>query len=268
MQRKLIALFIGIFIGILTINAQNDTINQVDSQGRKQGYWQKKFPGGVLMYEGNFKDGKPVGEMRRYYETGNLKVIMYYKEGSDWYKTKFFYNDGEIAGEGSYFQNLKDSLWTYYSYYSGAVTSSENYSKGSKHGIEKKFYENGQVSEELEWSMNVKHGIWKQYFDDGTSKLISSHSYGKVSGLYRFYWPNGKEFIKGQFVDNKRHGKWFFYTDNGELKSEIVYHYGKAENEDEIIEKDQEFFKMVEENIGKFKDPTIEDVMPGSSDYY
>ena len=251
-----------------SIQAQNDTINQTDDSGRKQGYWEKSFPNGKLMYQGYFKDDKPVGEMRRFYETGELKAIMSYKENSPCVYTRFYYNDGEIAGEGNYCGNQKDSLWTYYSFYSGAITSTENYSNGIKHGLERQYYPNGQVSEEIEWNNGARHGVWNQYFDDGTVKLNSSYVYNKVSGPYTFYWPNGNLYIKGQFVDNKRHGKWLFYTDDGQLKSEIDYYFGKAQNEDEIIARNQEFFKMVDENIGKFQDPTIDDVMPGSGNFY
>lgn len=248
--------------------AQNDTINQTDGSGQKQGYWEKSFPNGKFMYQGYFKDGKPVGEMRRYYDTGELKAIMFYRENSPCVNTRFFYSDGEIAGEGTYCGNQKDSLWTYYSYYSGAITSTEYYKNGIKQGMERKYYPNGQISEEIMWNNNAKHGVWNQYFDDGTIKLKSTCAFNEVSGPYTFYWPNGNLYIKGQFVDNKRHGKWLFYTDEGQLKTEIDYYFGKAENEDEIIAKDQEFFRMVDENIGKFQEPTIDDVMPGSGEFY
>jgi antitoxin component YwqK of YwqJK toxin-antitoxin module len=239
----------------------------VDGQGLKKGYWQKQYPNGKLMYKGYFKNGKPLGEMHRYYETGELKAIMTFHEESERVYTRFFYDDGEPAAEGYYLNSKKDSVWTYYSYYSGAVTSTEEYVNGIKHGIEKKYYNNGQVSEDIEWSQNMKHGAWNQYFDDGVVKLKTSYSFNNLNGSYQFYWPNGNIYILGNFVDNKQHGTWSFFTDDGKKKSEIVYNYGKSENEDEIIAKDQEFFKMVEENMGKFDDPTIEDVMPGSTFY-
>ncbi len=248
--------------------AQNDTINGTDANGLKQGYWEKRSPDGTLIYQGHFRNNKPVGEMRRYYETGEIKVIMHYKENSDYIKTCFYYDTGEVAGEGIYFQNMKDSLWKYYSYYTGTLTSTEMYSKGVKQGIEKKFYPTGQVSEEVEWQKNIKHGVWNQYFEDGVIKLKSFYTNNKVNGPYSFYWPNGKLYIQGTFVDNKRDGKWIFYTDDGKVKSEINYVKGKAENEEEIIAKDQEFFKMVDENIGKFEEPTIEDVTSGRNPLY
>ncbi len=37
-------------------------LNQTDTNGLRQGKWQKKQANGRLMYEGEFKDDKPVGE--------------------------------------------------------------------------------------------------------------------------------------------------------------------------------------------------------------
>lgn len=267
MSQSYLSVFVVSFLLFSSVNAQIDTINQVDADGLKQGYWQKNYPNGNLMYKGHFKNGKPVGEMRRYYETGELKAIMSFRKNSEKVYTQFFYDDGEIAGEGNYVNNKKDSIWTYYSYYSGAITSTETYVNGVKHGIEKKYYNNGTVSEEIEWSQDMKHGQWNQYFEDGVVKLKTTYYYNKLNGSYSFYWPNGNIYILGNFVDNKQHGVWSFFTDDGKKKSEIIYNYGKSENEEEIIAKDEEFFKMVEENMGKFEDPTIEDVMPGGNFY-
>jgi antitoxin component YwqK of YwqJK toxin-antitoxin module len=244
----------------------NDTTNQLDANGVKTGYWEKKTPDGNLIYQGYFKDGKPTGEMRRYHDTGELKAVMNYKEESERIKTRFFYTDGELAAEGYYVQNQKDSLWNYYSFYSATVTASEMYVKGQKHGLEKKYYNNGNLSEEVEWNNNVKHGKWNQYYENGTRKLVSFYSYGKVSGPYLVYGEAGDPYIKGQFVDNEQDGTWYFYDPDGNIKSELVYKKGVVENEEELIEKDLEFFNTIEENIRlqKFKEPTIEDVIPGS----
>jgi len=252
----------------LTVYAQSDTINRTDAQGRKQGYWEKHDAEGNLVYQGFFSNNKPVGEMKRYYETGEIKAILKYRKNSETVKTQFFYDTGEVAAEGLYIGNKKDSIWHYYSYYTGALTSAEMYSNGVKQGMEKKFYPNGKVSEEVEWKDDIKNGIWNQYFEDGTPKLKASFLYNTVNGPYTFYWPNGTLYIKGTFVDNKREGKWYFYTDEGKLKSEISYINGKAENEEEIIARDQEFFRMVDQNIGKFEEPTLEDVSPGGNIIY
>jgi antitoxin component YwqK of YwqJK toxin-antitoxin module len=258
-----ILIFLSAAFAFNIASAQKDTVfNQTDAKGLKQGYWKKEYPNGKPMYKGFFKDGKPFGEMRRYFESGDLKAIMLYDNKNEHIKTKIFYEDGEPAAEGLYYHEQKDSIWIYFSYYSGTVVTSETYNKGAKDGIEKHFYENSQLSEEIEWKNNLKDGIWNQYFEDGKTKLKALYSLNKLKGLYTIYYPKGNLFIVGFYSDNKRNGKWTFYDDFGKVKSEIVYNQGKADNEKEIMEKDQEYFKMVEQNLGKFQDPTPDDVMP------
>jgi antitoxin component YwqK of YwqJK toxin-antitoxin module len=266
-MRSTIILLLSFCCTLFTFS-QNDTVNQTDAAGHKQGYWEKRDADSNLVYQGYFNDNKPTGTMRRYYETGELKATLTYKPNSDYVKTRFYYDTGEVAAEGLYFGNQKDSLWSYYSYYTAALTSTEIYVKGVKQGVEKKYYPNGQVSEEVEWQKGIKNGIWNQYFDDGNVKMKSTCKNNKVNGPYVFYWPNGNLYIAGNFVDDKREGKWSFYTDEGKLKWEINYINGKAENEDEIIAQDQEFFKMVDQNIGKFQEPTIDDITSGRNPGY
>jgi antitoxin component YwqK of YwqJK toxin-antitoxin module len=247
----------------ITSFSQTDTVfNQLDNNGLKQGYWKKNYPNGKLMYKGCFKDGKPAGEMRRYYETGELKAVMEYKDGVNRVFAKIYYDTGELASEGFYMDEKKDSTWKYYSYYTNTLTSIESYKKGIKNGFEKHFYQNQQVSEEIEWKNNLKDGVWNQYFDNGKPKLKTTNVQDKVHGVYVVYYPDGNLYILGGYLENKRHGKWVFYDVNKQVKSEIIYNYGKADNEEEIMKKDSAYFQMIEKNIGKFSEPTPDDVLP------
>lgn len=248
----------------ITLLAQSDTtFNQFNEKGLKQGFWKKNFPNGKLMYRGYFIDDKPVGEMKRCYESGSIRAIMVFDTNTPYVAIKQYYEDGELSSEGFYYETLKDSIWKYYSYYTGTLVSEESYVKGVKHGIEKIFYENGQVSEEIEWKNNIKDGIWNQYFEDGKDKSGASFALNQLNGKYVAFYADGALMVLGYFFDNKRHGTWKFYNEDGTLKYEIKYNNGIAENEEVIEERDDEFFKMIEENIGKYSDPTIDDIMPG-----
>jgi antitoxin component YwqK of YwqJK toxin-antitoxin module len=262
-MRYKIILFFSLVFTINSIFCQSDTVfNQIDKNGLKQGYWKKNFPNGKLMYKGFFKNSKPVGEMRRYYETGELKAILIYQEKTDLVSVKFYYDDGEIASDGFYYNEKKDSLWKYFSYYTNSLTASENYDKGIKNGMEKHFYDNSQLSEEIEWKNDSKDGIWNQYFEDGKLKLRTTYSKNNLNGVYIVYYPNGSLYIVGGYLENKRHGKWVFYNGDGKVKTEIIYNNGKADNEEEIMKKDSIYFDLIEKNLGKFKDPTPDDMMP------
>jgi antitoxin component YwqK of YwqJK toxin-antitoxin module len=262
-MKKVLALITLLAIATIASFSQTDTVfNQLDKNGLKQGYWKKNYPNGNLMYKGYFKDGKPMGEIKRYFESGELKAIMQYKEGEERVYARIFYDTGELASEGYYIDEKKDSTWKYYSYYTNTLNASENYNIGVKNGFEKHYYENQQVSEEIEWKDDVKNGVWNQYFDNGKLKLKTTNSKNKVHGVYVVYYPDGSLYIVGGYIDNKRHGKWVFYDENKQVKSEITYNYGKADNEEEIMKKDSAYFQMVEKNLGKFAEPTPDDLMP------
>ena len=264
---KKISIITVFAISCLNLSAQKDTIfNQVDEKGMKQGYWQKYYPNGMLMYKGEFKNNIPVGTMKRYYESGGIQAIIRIDSTGDYAKAQLFYEDSELSAEGGFYKMQKDSVWKYYSYYSGALVSEETYSKGKKVGVHKSFYENGQVSEETEWHNDYKEGKWIQYFPDGKVKMRTTHNYNMVNGRYYFYYDHGLMMILGNFVDHKRHGPWAFSDKNGKEKYPVDYEYGKALN-DEFIKKDEEFFEYIEENIGKFEEPSLEDFFPGRGGY-
>ena len=74
-----------------TSSYENDTVfNNVDKNGLKQGHWKKYYPNGNLNYSGFFKDNKPVGILKRYFESGNLKAIMNFDNTGTFSETKLF----------------------------------------------------------------------------------------------------------------------------------------------------------------------------------
>ncbi|MCD6598546.1 MAG: hypothetical protein J7L04_12705, partial [Bacteroidales bacterium] len=80
----------------------NDISNYTDSNGLKQGNWEKKYHNGNIKYTGKFKDNKPIGEFKRYYENKSLQSVMIYDENGTSAQTTFYYKNGKIAAEGKY----------------------------------------------------------------------------------------------------------------------------------------------------------------------
>jgi hypothetical protein len=72
--------------------------------------------------------------------------------------------------------------------------------------------------------------------------------------------------MSGTFVGNKRNGLWIFYTDDGKEKYRINYDMGKINSQDEqkFIDQDKEYFKQIDENVGKIEEPSIENIYNGS----
>lgn len=77
-------------------------INQTDANGLRQGRWQKMQPNGKPMYDGYFKDGKPVGEWKRFHTGGQVKAIIKYRTESDSADAKLMDEWGKKVAEGIY----------------------------------------------------------------------------------------------------------------------------------------------------------------------
>ncbi len=235
------------------LNTAKVKVNQTDEQGRKQGFWTKKYRNGVTAYEVTFKNNKPVGEYKRYHENGKLYAFLIYDDKGEWADAKLYDEDGDLIGEGKYFGKLKDGLWTYYD--KGVKVAEENYIMGKKNGTSRTYFRNGQVSEEKNWNNDVEDGAWRQYYDNGKKRLETKIDMGVRNSVYYVYYSNGRLKIRGQYKNDLMDGKWIYYDTDGKVLKEIVYHMGKAENKDELDKEEQEIFKQFELNKKRLMDP-------------
>ncbi|MCK5028558.1 MAG: hypothetical protein KAR57_02920 [Bacteroidales bacterium] len=259
MKYKTIFITFLFIISSLLSFAQNNSINQVDDKGYKQGLWQKYYQNGKIQYEGHFKNNKPVGELKRYSNDGVLKVILNYKENSDKINAKFYHPGKIIQAEGIYIGQSKDSIWNYYTA-EGFLINKVPYVNDIKSGVEEKFYQNGNLYEKTVWEEGIKDGLVLKYYDSGKVMMRILYSYGRFDGEYNVYGPDEKILIQGQYKNNKREGAWKYYKDNGHIENEINYINGVAENQEELEKLENEYIEMLENNKGKFKEPTEEDI--------
>jgi len=221
-------ILIYILLGTCAIKGQN----QLDDQGRKTGPWKVEYPNGKTLYQGTFHEGRPVGLMTRYYNTGAVRAKMVFDRDRDRSHAKLYYKGGKIAAEGVYTGQDKDSVWTYYSEYDGSVRMREGFSNGKIHGKSLRYYPGGEVSEELNWEMNSKEGPWMQYFEDGAIRLKSSYRNNLLNGAYDVYFADKIIMISGSYADGKSEGLWSYHTDRGELLYTLEYKDGKPLDQD------------------------------------
>jgi antitoxin component YwqK of YwqJK toxin-antitoxin module len=212
------------------------------------------------VYSGYFKDDRPVGEMKRYYPTGEVRVIMNYDGDGVKVRVRFFRQNGELAAQGNYAGAKRDSVWIYYSYRGQTVSHRVEYAAGKHHGKEQSFYPNGNVAEETVWENGVKNGMWKQFFENGQIKSTCAYAAGKLEGRFAAYFPDGAKEIEGVYRNGVPDGEWKHFDAKGKPVSIIIYAAGKILNMDELEAAEQEFFKKAMEQEGRIKEPTIEDL--------
>ena len=256
-------LLLSCLLVILAEISHGQTKNRRDATGRKQGYWEAVDSRGALVYTGNFVNDKPVGEMKRYYPTGGLRVIMNYDSTGTTAHARFFWQSGELAARGNYIGAKRDSVWLYYSNLTKAISQCVEYSEGKHDGKEQRFYPEGGVAEEIIWKDGLKNGHWKQFFRNGQLKSTATYVNNQLDGVFVIYYPDGKKQVEGAYRHDAPDDEWKRYDEKGKLISTIKYAGGIATNPEELEAAEREFFKKVMEQLGRIQEPTVEDVMFG-----
>jgi len=81
-----------------------ETINQHNNQGKKQGLWKKYYndnPNGQIKTEGNYKDGELEGTYKEWYENGQLRFEGNFKYGKRNGLQRWWFENGKLKQEST-----------------------------------------------------------------------------------------------------------------------------------------------------------------------
>lgn len=238
----------------LGLSSVKVTENKIDENGKKQGFWTKKYENGVVAYEVYFKDDKPVGTHKRYHMNGNLMAKLVFDDKGEWSDAELYDKDAVLIAKGKYQNKLRQGLWTLYR--DTLIVGKVNYKDGKKNGKSVTYYAfNGQVSEQKLWKNGIEDGIWRQFYPNGKKRLEAKIVNGKRNGAYIKYYDNGMPEIQGGYKNDIMDGKWIYYNRDGKEVDVITYTNGKADKQEEMNKKRAEILKKLDENKGRFVDP-------------
>lgn len=216
--------------------------NKVDSQGRKQGTWKIAYPhSNIFKYEGQFKDGKPIGQFIYYYESGRLQSVVNFKaDGKTAYNVMYHESSGRVMAKGKYYEQKKDSVWVYFDNV-GNLKSQENYKNGVLDGQQILYYEpyNGKyrVARSQYYKNGVKHGQYKEYYPNTKLKAEGNYVDGNFDGVVKFYYGNGNLERVERYKYAVKHGWWIFYDEEGHATGKTLFWEGRALKGQELEEK-------------------------------
>jgi len=252
MTAKYLSIALLLLMPVVTI-AQNVT----DATGKKQGPWVKNYPDGKIMYEGTFRDDKPVGLFKRYNEKGILQSELTFSDKKDEAQAVFFHPDGQKAAEGLYVAKKKEGLWKFYSATQPSyLIGDENYYEDTRHGLARKFYPDSTLAEKVTWDFGRKTGEWLQYYPDGKVCLRAEYFDGKLEGPFSYYYPSGKRQYEGRYKDDVRTGDWMILNEDGTLQQVLPYKNGKLADP-KLADKETKLLDDLERNKGKIQIPDI-----------
>lgn len=166
------------------------------------GLLQTWYPSGVLKSEGYFKDNEPIGELKYYYENGQVSDIMRlnddHKPDGIW---EHWYPNGQLARQTEYRAGAiahTDKRWDE----EGQLECETHYDDRNQKRKEHTYYSNGQIEFEATWDEEGRRdGLSKHFNEQG--QLIDSLLYR--SGVFiesRKWNDSGRLISKSQCSDN------------------------------------------------------------------
>ena len=147
-------LFLVISIFFISSPSWSETVT-IDDLKEKNGFYYKKFSiFSPLDFLYRF-----TGIVESYYENGNLRNKVNYKEGEPKGLIEWYYENGQLEKKGNYKEGLReDGLWEYF-YKNGQLLEKGNFKDGRKDGTWEYFYKNGQLSSKGNWKDNNPDGL-------------------------------------------------------------------------------------------------------------
>lgn len=90
-----------------------DTLNFIDSTGKKQGHWlitnsmlhKPCYADDQKVEERKYLNNKKIGVWTEYYCSGKIKCILTYVNGRPWGPSKLYYENGQLKEEGNWEKN-------------------------------------------------------------------------------------------------------------------------------------------------------------------
>lgn len=240
-------------IGLQAV-AQTDTLNRTDDQGEKTGYWISRDPSGRKVYEGYFRDGRPSGRFLRFHANGKTRAEMNYLPDGNHVEARLFDPQGLMRAEGTYLEQARDGLWSFYSEKKNPVYRI-NYSNGRINGEALRYDANGALMEKTQWNNNVLSGIQIIYYPDKKPQALINYQNGVIHGRYELFFPDGSAEVVGDYATGLKNGKWIYYLPDGQTDFILNYNKGKLLNPEILDARQRESFERYEKNRGLLKDP-------------
>lgn len=231
-----------------------DNYNQTDSNGLKQGPWEKRYTDGTTLYKATFRDNKPVGEYTRYHPNGKMSIRIIYDEQGEKGDAEMFDDEGHLASAGKFIGKSKEGLWTYYNNKKVKASTIE-FENNKQHGKSTIYYPNGTIAETYLWQNGIKQGTWNKFFRSGATMLKAEYKNGLLEGKYLYYFENGKLEIDANYKADKEDGKWTFYHADGKVNYILKYKNGTLLNPEVLEERQAKQKAEFEKNKGQLKDP-------------
>lgn len=214
-MKKIAVLLWAVCIGSLGVGANyqdyrlfnGDTINVVDIEGKKQGYWRitgdmrnlPEYASTDVVEEGGYEHSRRIGIWKKYFPGNKIKSEVEYDAGRPNGSFKVYFENGQVEEAGSWSSSGRGKYLGDFKRYhpNGNVAQEKTFNdEGKTNGVVRYFHENGKPELEFTTVGGVESGLMRRYFANGDLKEEKVFNNGVVdAGTVKTYESHKPEVV-------------------------------------------------------------------------
>lgn len=175
-----------------------DTLNRVDEQGRRQGWWRvtgpvagrQEYDAGLLFEEGRYADNRRTGTWRRWWPNGKPWSEINYEKGFPKGDYTIYYPSGQAEEKGTWDRDRNTGAFKRW-YENGNLAQDFIFDdNGMRDGVQRYYHGNGRLEVEVNIVKGREEGVLKRYYANGDLQGTATFNGGAVEeGSFRSFSP-------------------------------------------------------------------------------
>jgi len=202
--------------------------NLIVVNGKVNGNVKVYYENGNLKYDTSYKNNKKDGIEKIYSPDGKLEMEVPYKNGVKDGVQKQYSKDGKLIVEATLKNNLRNGSYKDY-FENGKIENEGIYKDDKEEGIHREYYSNGKLKKEVEFKAGIPNGIAREYNEKGIKEKETSFKNGIEDGIRKNFYKNGNLKYSVEMKNGVENGAFKQYYENGVLEIEAFYKNGKLE---------------------------------------
>ena len=186
--------------------------------------WTKYFDNGKIDLTKKLVNG--TGWNYWYYRNGQISDQIYHLNGKTNGELKIWFENGQIREISNWKKGIQEGMYEVY-YENGQLEEKVNWINGKRNGKLERWYKNGQKEQEIFFKNGQEDGDVLQWHQNGKTKAILKYISGKPDGKVTTYFENGQIKAEGFYKDGIRNGMFIEYDINGKTINKINYFNGE-----------------------------------------
>jgi len=172
------------------------------------------------------------GEVKKYYDNGQLKSSLNYLNGELNGLCKSYYENGKLRAVATVIKGKTEGFVKTYFENGQLKTIGEFGDKDVQEGMHKEYYENGNLKKTGTYIHGEEEGVHKEYYENGNLKNSTTYKDGSKNGWAEIYFADGVPYKKGNLeprsngmgMGTEEVGTWahWDYFGNGQLKRKYL----------------------------------------------